>query len=430
MQKSPILYITLILLLLSAVSVPASENQWELSSETIIRTNERQDAEGKDNRLFPVYEYLTTDYGRPLADGLTFHAHGWGRHDLSGSDVFDDGSDGELLYGYLGYTFAPGGPRVKLGRQSVFTGLMDERIDGLSLQSPFSRWMTLSVYGGAPAVDSTYDDRREQRVYGSRLGFDLGDAETGLSFQTIQNSDPEDDKKLGVDLYALLPADIIFSGFSSLNLVSSAWAEHSYELQFMVKEINIKPMYQRVQFQDLFDEGSLKSSPFRFLGETDEVLTVAGGDVSWQRQPIEIGAQVKNYAYDQKSEANLYSAGFLNWTAEDMSEVSFECGLMNGDAPQNRFILGRTGVKVYAIPLLPEQGHLSGDIIYVNYNEPIYEQKDSITAVLSYSHRFFKNMFEIIISGDYGKGPYYDQDVGASLILVYDGGSGALGVQP
>lgn len=88
------------------------------------------------------------------------------------------------------------------------------------------------------------------------------------------------------------------------------------------------------------------------------------------------------------------------------------------------------GLALRARIFTPEQGHLSGDIIYVNYNEPIYEQKDSITAVLSYSHRFFKNMFEIIISGDYGKGPYYDQDIGASLILVYDGGAGDLGVMP
>jgi hypothetical protein len=307
---------------------------------------------------------------------------------------------------------------------------MDERIDGISFKSPISRWMTFSAYGGVPAVDSTYKDRREQRVYGSRMGFNLGDTETGVSFQTIQNSEPKNDKRIGVDLYTILPADIIFSGFSSLNLVSNAWAEHSYEIQFMVEGIKIKPMYQRIQFQDLFSEGNLKSSPFRFLGKTGEILTVTGGDLSWQEQPLEIGTQFKNYSYDKSSESNMYSAGFVNWTIGDMAELSFECGLMNGDAPQNRFILGRSAVRMYSIPFLSQSVIMSADLIYVKYEEPIYEQKDSITAVLSCSRRFFQNMFEVIISGDYSKDPYFDKDVGASLIFLYDGGSGALGVQP
>jgi len=81
MLKNSIFLAALIHLLLFMPEVHAAEKKIDATSETILRTFERQDETNKSNRLFPVYEYLSMDYGKPLDSGFTFHAHGWGRHE-------------------------------------------------------------------------------------------------------------------------------------------------------------------------------------------------------------------------------------------------------------------------------------------------------------------------------------------------------------
>ncbi len=395
-----------------------------------MRAFERRDLEEKDNLLLPVFEYLSIDYGRPLAEGITFHAQGWGRHDLSGNGDIDNTRDGNFLYGYLGYQFSKGGPEVRLGRQAIFTGVTSEAIDGLLLRTPFSRWMTLTAFSGAPAADGAETERRDQRIFGGRLGFTLDHADMGVSFRLARNTDSEDNKKLGVDLYAMLFSDMAISGYSSLNMVSGSWAEHAYELRIPIGNVQITPMYQRIKFKDMFDEGSRTSGPFRFLGETDEILTAVGADLTWWNGPLEIGLLAKNYNYDQKSESDLYSAAFLNWASSKNTELAFECGRMDGDNPENRFLMARWGIKMHGPFLLSIKNAVSADLMYVGYDEPIYGQKQSFSSVVSYSRRLFRDRAAMVISGAYSRDPYFDRDVDATLMIIYDGGSGAVEVNP
>ena len=425
-----ILFLVLLSPALTAICLTAAEHAWDIESQTILRVFERQDLDGNDGLLLPVYEYLTVDYGRPLSDGLSFHVRGWGRHDLSGNDFYDKTGDGDFLYGYLGYQFSRGGPAVNLGRQTILTGITAEAIDGLCLQTPFSRWLTITAYGGSAAGDDGSQAGGKQRIFGGRLALNPARRiSLGISYHLTRDSNL-DSKTMGIDLSATLLADMIISGYSSLNTDSGSWAEHAYELAIPLGAFQVAGMYQKIEFQDMFDEQTRTSGPFRFLGRTDETLTATGGDLSWLSGSMEMGLQVKNYAYDRRSESNLYAAGFLDWAFSRHSQIILEYGRMDGDNPENRFNLARCGIKTSSVPFLSSKDILSADLMYVGYLEPIYNQKQSYSAVFSYSRRLFKDMAAMVISCDYGRDPYFDQDVEATLMIIYDGGAGSMGIRP
>lgn len=399
-------------------------DQWDIRSETIITGYERQDDTETDNLLIPAYQYLTIDYGRPLDSGLTCHAQGWGRYDLSGNDFFDTPGDGELLYGYIGYHFSPEGADVKLGRQRVVSGYMGTVIDGVSLRTPILKWFTLSGYGGIPAFSNSETTLKDRKIFGSRLGLSMGNTDLGISCRINRNTLPDDDEKLGIDVSAILPGDIVFSGYSAMNTVSGAWAEHAYEARIPLRNMEITPMLQQINYSDLFGDGSRKTNAFRFFGETDDRLTVAGGNASiWQGQ-LEIGIQLKHYSFDKQPESSLYTATFLNWNAWDKALADFEFGRMGSDSPENRFILGRSGIKTGSIPFVSEKNKAFIDLLYVHYTASIYHRNNEYSAVAGCSRRFLKDLLVMVVSGEFSRNPYFDQDFKATVIVMYDGGAG------
>ncbi len=404
--------------------IHARDSRWDLRSETIITGYNRQDDTGNESLLIPAYQYLTIDYGHALDSGLTCHVQGWGRYDLAGNDFFDEPGDGELLYGYIGYRFSPEGPDIKLGRQRVVSGYMGTMIDGLSLQTPILKWFTLSGYGGIPAFSDSDKTLKDQQIFGSRLGLSMGNMDTGISYRIIRKTLPEDDQKLGIDLSAIFPGAIVLSGYSAMNTVSGAWAEHAYEVRIPFRNIIITPMFQQIRYTDLFGEGNRKTKPFRLLGETDEILTVAGSNASIWKGRVEIGIQLKNYSYDKQPESSFYSSTFINWNAWNKADTGFEFGLMSSDAEENRFILGRSGIEIHSIPSVFKNDKVFIDLLYVHYTAPIYNQTNEYSSIVGYSHRFLKDLMVMVISGDFSRNPYFDQDFKATVIIMYDGGAG------
>jgi len=98
----------------------------EFTSEAILRVFESETESGVRTNGVPLYEYMTLDYGDPEEQRLSFHIHGWGRLDLGDSDIYEDNFDGELLYGYLEYQFPSRALNFKLGRQHIFSGIINE----------------------------------------------------------------------------------------------------------------------------------------------------------------------------------------------------------------------------------------------------------------------------------------------------------------
>ena len=86
--------------ILVSVTLPRSSSAAEnfsVRSETLFRFFERDTSSKTDALIVPAYEYLQLDIGEPGVNPLTFHAHGWGRIDLTDNDFFEDQADGELL---------------------------------------------------------------------------------------------------------------------------------------------------------------------------------------------------------------------------------------------------------------------------------------------------------------------------------------------
>jgi hypothetical protein len=426
MLKQRIIFFLSILLLVLADSSFAEEKQWDIDSETLFLSFERETDIDDDSLIFPVYEYLSADYGSTLSEGLSIHFHGWGRHDLSNNRFYNEDTDGELLYAYLAYQFSNGGPVVNIGRQSIFTGITDERIDGLRFETPFLSSFVLSAYAGIPTSDGEDEQRDDHQIYGGRFDYKINSAyDFGVYYQTVTETRESDDEKIGVDFAALLPANILFSGNSLFNLTTSGWAEHDYSLNLNIDNFNIHPFFHQYQYQGLFDSSAQKSSPFRYLAQSDEILSEIGSDLIWRKiqSLIEMGCTYKNYSYDKQSETNNYYSGFVNLIPKNLM-IGFEIGFMDGEEAENSFISGRSYISTQTISLIADSGSLSADITYVNYDQPIYETDYSIFVSLTCQQNFYKDALNVILSCDYSKDPYYDSDFGASMIIKYQLGNG------
>ena len=207
--------------------------QVEISSETIFRAFERDTDKQDDARVVPAYEYLRLDLGALDDGGLSFHMYGWGRYDFNDSDYFEDNPDGELLYGYLEYNRPDYGLNFTLGRQHVMAGIINNSIDGLGVKSALTPYFKFALYGGSPVGLSSEDGRSGDSIWGGRVaGHKAAEYEIGLSYKK-KNSDGDDDEEMaGFDLFAALPFNINFFGFSSYNLDTRGWGEHSYDIRF------------------------------------------------------------------------------------------------------------------------------------------------------------------------------------------------------
>jgi hypothetical protein len=390
-------------------------------SDTLVRVFERDTTEGDDRTVVPGYEYLQVDYGSRQEKGLSFHLYGWGRLDFGSSGFFADDNAGELLYGYFAYAHPGTNAGARLGRFYVFEGVANEAVDGLSLKSDLTRFFTLSAYGGFPvALDST-DGRSSDSIFGGRLSHHLAAwYDVGVSYKNTENDGDTAEEVLGVDLSLNLPYGISFFGFSSRNLDTEGWGEHSHELRIPVAGLLLRPYYQKFQFEDFFGTGVLARNPFPFEAATGETLEVFGSDVTWPVATAwELGVKVKYLDYDIRSgNSELFSA-LATWHGQKLTQVGGEIGYANGTGGTNDYWLGRLFVYWDQLQQKFPHGFVTGDLVYADYNEDIFGESDALFASLGAGRRFLEDALEIKLSGDYSSGPFFDEDFRGILVARY-----------
>jgi hypothetical protein len=205
------------------------EGTFSLVSETIIRGFERDTVDKNDVLVLPVYQYLQLDYGQPEGDGFSFHFNGWGRKDLGDGDYFVEDPEAQLLYAYMEYVHPVANFQTRLGRQAIFNGVISDSVDGIWLGADLAPWIGFSAYGGLPVALTSAEGRSGDVTYGGRV-FHRWDAlyEIGASYKTVSGDQGEDEERLGGDIFFYFPGNVVLSGFSSYNLVTSGWAEHNY----------------------------------------------------------------------------------------------------------------------------------------------------------------------------------------------------------
>jgi hypothetical protein len=395
--------------------------EYHLVSDTLFRYFESDPAGQDDRQAAPAYEYLQLDIGATGEPGLSFHAYGWGRVDLADDDYFDDDSAGELLYGYLEYADKVANFNARLGRQTIFEGVANESVDGLRLSTDLGRYFSASLYGGQPVALDSEQGRDGDSIFGGRLGHRLsGWYDVGVSYKQIDNDSDLAEKMLGIDLGLYLPHGISLYGFSARNLETDGWGEHSYELRLQLAGIDFRPYFQQFRYEDQFGIGAGGASPFRFLAETGEEVKVVGADVTWRaRESWEFGVKAKNYDYDVRDEDSQYYAALTNWHASARCSLGGEVGAMNGDADQDDYLLLRAYAYWDQLPQQLPLSFLTGELVWVRYDEEIYNEDSSLFFSLGAGERFLDDALEVKLSGDYSSDPYFDDDVRGMLTVSY-----------
>ena len=416
---SPVFCLLSLLLFLPNV---VSAAEYRLISDTILRGFEGN-TQGDDDFALPIYEYLQADIGEPGERPLSFHLYGWGRTDLAGSDYFedyynDDSTAGELLYGYAEYRHPDSGLMARLGRQYIFSGVTSRALDGLRVDTGLTPLFTLSAYAGRPVSVDSNDQLDNKILVGGRIAHQRRDLyEIGLSYQNFDSGG--DRELLGIDTAFFLPGGVNFSGFSSLDLGGTGWAEHFYEVNFNLGPFRLRPFFEHYKYENYFDHGADTGGPFRFLVPIGDTLTIVGSDAIWEQEDWEFGVKGKYYDYDERGGSSFFFSGLANRQLEGLSQVGGELGRMEGDGSDNDYLLARAFVYWDQIPPDRIFRFLTGDLVYVRYDEDIYGEDNSLFLSVGAGRRFLSDRLELRLSGDYSFDPYYDNDLRGWLLARY-----------
>ena len=393
--------------------------QLEVNSHSSLAFFERDTKTENSLSLIPFYEYLGVNYVSDV-DGLSFHGYGWGRINFGDDNYFPDKGDGEILYGYLKYSPNRKYTTIMLGRQHLFSGVANASLDGLSMQAALGANFNISLYGGSP-VALSQDGRSGDSIVGGRISNYLtGLYELGFSYKKIRNDSTDDDEKLGFDISLNLPYSISFNGFSSLNMLTDNWAEHSYELLVQAGSFQIRPYLQDFQYDDYFSSSKESPNPFKFLAGTGEELTVIGAEVDWfGTESYEVNLKAKNFDYDLGGDSSQYFSGMVIKHLENLCQLGLELGIMAGDTSFNDYLIGRAFIYWDRLPESFPVEFISSDLVLVGYGEDIYGQSNSTFISLGAGKTFLDKALALKFSLDYSKDPYFDNDFSAKLVAEY-----------
>jgi hypothetical protein len=394
----------------------------EVSSETLGLAYRRDTDNEDDSLVVPAFEYLRMDFGALDQEGLSFHLYGWGRYDFNDSSIYEDNPDGELIYGYLEYNRPDYNLNLKLGRQHLMTGVINNSIDGIGIQSALTSYFKLTAFGGSPVGLTSEPGRSEDYIYGSRVAGHIGSQyEIGLSYKKKYSNSEKDEEVAGFDVFAVLPFSINLIGSSSYNLDTQGWGSHAYELQFEISDFHFRPFYERYRYADYFNTKDNSANPFRFLAGTDEILSVVGGEVVWRRfSRVDLGAKFNFYDYDKGGDPALYAEGNVNWYVNEQTQIGWQLGRMYGDTNATRYFMTRA-FFYWNMPANPVRlGFITGDTMYVLYDENRYGHDSSLWISLGGGWRLLDDALQIKVSGDWSNDPYFESDLRGQIKIEYN----------
>jgi len=394
--------------------------QLEVNSHSSLAFFERDTKTDNSLSLIPFYEYLGVNYVSDV-EGLSFHGYGWGRVNFGDDNYYQDESDGEILYGYLKYSLDKANASMMLGRQQLFSGVANASLDGLSMQAALGANFNISLYGGLPVALEDEEGISGDSILGGRISnYRSGLYELGVSYKLVRNDSSDNEEKLGLDVSLNLPHSIGVNGFSTWNLLTDDWAEHSYEMQLQAGSFQVRPFLQLFQYDNYFSNSKESPNPFKFLAGTGEELTIIGAEVDWfGTETYEVNLKAKNIDYDLSGDASQYFSGTLIKHLEDMCQVGLELGVMAGDTSFNDYLIGRAFVYWDRLPEAFPLEFVSTDLVFVNYREDIYGQSNSTFISLGSGKTFFDKALAMKFSLDYSKDPYFDNDFSVKLVAEY-----------
>ena len=405
----------LCVVLFFVLGTQVSAESFSLTSDTILQTYKRDLPGAPDQKVLPIYQYLQVDYGRKKLSGLSFHGYGWMRLDL-GDDYFEDTTEGELLYAYLQYDAPSTDWMARVGRFYIFEGVANEAVDGVSGRYHLPYRLTLSAYAGQPVAFSETRGRQGDHVVGGRISHHRTSRyQVGLSYKSLANDGGHDDQFAGFDGFITLPRRISLQGTSVYNLNNDGWAEHFYEMRLPLRIIELRPFYQRYNFDDFFTDEDSSAFPFRFLAGTGNTLQVMGGEAFvYFDERYEVAGRYKHYEYDRRFDAADYFSMIVTRKFKILNQIGLEIGRMEGSDPEQRFTLGRGYFYWNLRPWF-----VTGDAMLVNYDREIFGKDQAWFASLGCGRGFAGDRFKLKLSVDYSDDPYLDNNFRTTLAAHY-----------
>jgi hypothetical protein len=382
-----------------------------------LRSFQREITDGEKLTAIPVYEYLGVDWGDPEYGGLSFHANGWGRLDLGDQEYYENDPEGYILDGYIQYSKPENGLDVKLGRQRIYAGIVNESVDGVGFKSNAGSHVSMLAYGGYPVGYEDDNGRKGDSTYGGRIAFEaFFPGELGVSYKRLENNSNTIDNKLGADFSVYLSNGFVLSGLSFWNFETEDWGEHAYGADLYVSQFSLKAHYEMFQYGDYFS-GDTGSQMLSYLENTDETLTILGGNIIWQQfHGFDTGLKLNHYTYDLRQETSQYMALVLNLYGQADASVGAEAGIMNGESAENRYYMGRI-FFYWDAPSFMEDWFVDGEFMVVGYKEEIYGRDSSIFSSAGCGRKILNDAMKIKVSGDYSSDPYNDSDVSIMAVV-------------
>ena len=412
---------TLSFFLLSPLPISAEPPELNISSETILRIFERENQDDDQFSVIPVYEYLNFDYGDPEAGGLSLHGNGWARADLGDQEYYENDTEGYILDGYAQYSNPATGLDLKLGRQHLYSGIVNNSVDGISFQGYAGSHVSMLAYAGYPVGYEDENGRTGDSTYGGRVGLEqFFPGEFGLSYKMLTNDNETIENKLGGDLSLHLFSRLVISGLSVWNFDTEDWEEHTYSADVYVNQFSLKARYQRFQYEDYFS-GKSNSQLLNYLEDTDETLTILGGDIIWQQfHGFDAGLKLNHYTFDQRGETSRYVAMVMNAYGQAQTTFGAEAGFMDGESSETSYYLGRIYVYWDAPSSIMENWFLDGEFMVVFYKKEIYDRDNSIFSSAGCGRNIIDDRLKIKFSGDYSSDPYHDSDFRFMTVVQFE----------
>jgi len=397
---------------------PEAAKNFEIHSQTTLRAFNRDTSENEDHLVLPIYQYLQIGYGNSEQGGWSMQAYGWGRSDLVDSAYFEDDNDAEFLYAYLDYRKPYSDFNLRIGRQNILTGVVNENLDGLKVG--FGLWETFSatVFGG---VTATTEESSSNATYGGRLAIHpQPHYEIGLAYQSTDLED-ETEQKAGLDMAFSWSHWLIFQGLSSYRLDTEGWREHSYSASLRYNDLSLEPSFQFFSYQDYFDTAKQKNTLFQFLEDSDELVTIIGGSLQYQGlTPVRVATRVNQYTYDVREENADYFAGLLSVDMPGGSQIGVEAGRMDGETDDNTYTLYRAHFYWNDPFGIAESTFISADGILQFYDEPVFGKDSAENYSISAGMSLLDNAMEVKLTGSFSQDPYFDEDVEGIFTLLYN----------
>lgn len=361
----------------------------------------------------PTYEYLTINLRDLGMDGLSLSASGWGRLDL-GVDPDDKAGDGDLLFGYLDYRDPRNYYHIRLGRQFLLSGVAQDNMDGILIDSTAPYGVTAQVFAGKPVL-SKYSDISSDLLYGARLGYRIPwRFDAGISGLFSQENSEKDRENIGLDGFARPISEIELSWRLFYSLIYkniyegklTAGVSPLRDLKFTISGETTDPN-ARIGATSIF---SVFTERYTSLGLNAEYSFLQG---------FTLNASYANYQF-KTDKANRFGCGLSYWAkllGDNLLGISFD-QLKYNNEPTSETMTGFYEVRVFTENTFMEKIKFSLEWIHTIFDEYINNYNGADDFTLTGGYRILKDL-DLLGSFYYSKNPRYTNEYQGSIFVNY-----------